>query len=104
MQAVEDDLNLPEALAVVWELMDDSKISAPDKLTTLKKCDTVLGLKLDEKITFTIPDSVEALKLERDEAREKKDWKKSDELRAKIEAAGYEVRDLPRGGSEVKPK
>ncbi len=101
--AVSDDLNMPQALAITWNLIDDDKVSDEDKLATIKKFDTVLGLKLDEEIHFEIPAEVQELLIERNKAREDKDWAKSDELRDKIDELGFEVHDLS-GGSEVRPK
>jgi len=101
--AINDDLNIPQALSITWEVMDDTEISDSDKLATIKKFDEVLGLDLDESITFEIPAKIQKLKAERDKARKEKDWKKSDELRTKIEKAGFMVKDGP-NGTEVQPK
>jgi cysteinyl-tRNA synthetase len=102
--AVNDDLNLPQALSVAWQLLDDSAVSDLDKLSTIKKMDTVLGLKLDESIEFQLPPQITQWILERNEARAKKDWAKADELRDKIEASGkWQVKDGP-GGTEVMPR
>jgi cysteinyl-tRNA synthetase len=102
-QAMEDDLNAPQALSIVWKLIDDEKISDGDKWTTLIKCDKVLGLRLDEEIQVEIPQEVLTLQLQRDEARKNKDFKTSDTLRAAIEAKGFTVKDLP-GGSTLIPQ
>ena len=101
--AINDDLNLPQALSIAWELIDDAKISDAEKLATIKKFDTVLGLNLDTPITFAIPAEVANLVAERDKARKEKDWGKSDELRAEIEKAGFIVKDGPKG-TEVQPQ
>ncbi|MBN1258676.1 cysteine--tRNA ligase [Candidatus Peregrinibacteria bacterium] len=105
--AVADDLNMPQALAVVWALMDDPRIKDADKLATVQEFDRVLGLKLTEPPGFKIPPEVAKLIVERDAARENKDWNKSDELRNKIESLGFKVKDLPdsqAGGTTVEPK
>jgi len=101
--AINDDFNIPQALSIAWEMMDDTQIPDADKLATIKKFDTVLGLNLDEPITFEIPTKIQKLVIDRDKARKEKDWKKSDELRAKIEKAGFIVKDAP-GGTEIQPK
>lgn len=101
--AINDDLNLPEALAVTWGLIDDPEISDTDKLATIQEFDKVLGLKLDEKPEFCIPDNIQKLIAERDKAREEKDWSKSDKLRDEIQEAGFVVKDGA-GGTEVEPK
>ena len=102
-EAVGDDLNVPQALGIAWELMDSDE-SDEDKLATIKKMDTVLGLKLDEPIEFELPPQITQWILERNEARDQKDWQKADEIRGKIEASGkWMVRDGT-GGTEVSPK
>ncbi|MBU1017867.1 cysteine--tRNA ligase [Patescibacteria group bacterium] len=102
--AINDDLNMPEALATAWELLDDPKISNADKLATIKKFDTVLGLKLDEPITFELPPQITQWIVERNEARDNKDWGKADEIRDKIQESGkWLVKDGP-SGTEVMPK
>lgn len=100
--AINDDLNLPQALALTWELVYADK-NPQVKKATLKEFDKVLGLKLDDEISFSIPDDVQQWIIERNKAREDKDWEKSDELRDKIEEAGFTIKD----GScdtEVRPK
>ena len=101
--AINDDLNMPQALSLAWELLDNPDISDADKLATIKKFDTILGLKLDEPITHAIPEEIQKLVTERDDARKEKNWKKSDKLRDKIEKAGFIVKDGP-NGTEVMPK
>ena len=94
-EAMNDDLNTPRALQVLWKLVRDK--SAKGKLRTIKKMDEVFGLKLLEKEKLDIPASVIKLVHERDEARKKKNWKKSDELRNKINKLGFSVDDTIEG-------
>jgi len=101
--SIADDLNMPQALAEIWGLIEDPKVSNKDKLSTILKFDEVLGLKLDEPIEFKVTNDVESLVLERDAARKAKDWKKSDELRANIEKEGFIVKDTSKG-TEIRPK
>ncbi|MFH1861363.1 MAG: cysteine--tRNA ligase, partial [bacterium] len=102
-EAVSDDLNVAQGLAIAWELVDDAEVPDADKLATIKKMDTVLGLKLNEPIEFELPPQITQWILERNEARELKDWKKADKIREKIEASGkWMVKDGP-GGTEVRP-
>jgi len=101
---ISDDLNMPQALAIAWELVDDESVSNMDKLSTVKKMDTVLGLKLDKPIEFELPPQITEWILERNKAREEKDWQKADEIRDKIQESGkWIVKDGP-GGTEVIPK
>ncbi|MBD3247627.1 cysteine--tRNA ligase [Candidatus Pacearchaeota archaeon] len=94
-KAMDDDLNTPKALQVLWKLARDKK--AHGKLQTIKKMDSVLGLKLLEEEKIKIPEKVQKLVKEREEAREEKNWKKSDDLRDKIEKLGYKVNDTDEG-------
>ena len=83
LKAVNDDLNMPQAMAVLNEMLK-SDISPADKLATALDFDTVLGLDLKSAITRNssekIPEKVQKLLEERKLARQNKDWKKSDEL------------------------
>ncbi len=100
---VNDDLNMPRALAVVWELV---KSALPDavKKATMLKFDAVLGLRLAEwrPAELEIPAEIVALAQQRQEARAAKRWQEADALRAQLKAAGYEVEDTP-AGPRVRP-
>lgn len=101
---ISDDLNIPKGLALCWEIIEDERLSKEDKLSTIKKIDQVLGLKLDEAIKFKLPPQVVQWLLERNEARNNKNWDLSDQLRKMIEASGrWGVKDGPEG-TEVFPR
>jgi cysteinyl-tRNA synthetase len=93
--AINNDLDMPKALQVLWKLVRDEK--AIGKYQTIKKMDEVFGLKLLEKEKIDIPDEVKKLAEERDNARKNKDWKKSDEMRDKIKKLGFVVNDTANG-------
>ena len=101
-QAINDDMNMPLALSVVWEAVKYPEKS-PKIAQLLKKFDTVLGIKIDEvqetKITQEILDLVE----ERKQARSDKNWSESDRLRDLIAEKGYIVKDT-KDGTEVLKK
>jgi cysteinyl-tRNA synthetase len=96
--AINDDLNMPQAMAVLNEMLK-SDISSDDKLATALEFDKVFGLKLKEPIQKKNEISNEVKKLvdEREIARKDKKWAKSDELRDKIKELGYEVKDTSEG-------
>lgn len=96
MAAVNDDLNTPQALAVVWELM---KSDYPDhaKKQSLLKFDEVLGLGLKAVPPLVIPQEVLNLLAEREQAREAKNWTKSDAVRQEILSRGFAVDDTELG-------
>ena len=103
-----DDLNVSKALAIVFEIISDGyKLKANGTLTPEKAGAIVRFLENDFNSIFevlplnkpqnNIPDEVAILLQERKKAREKKDWKRSDELREEIRALGFEVLDEKEG-------
>ncbi|MDO8517340.1 MAG: cysteine--tRNA ligase [Nanoarchaeota archaeon] len=94
-KVINDDLNMPQALAIFWELLRDKK--AEGKINTIKEMDKIFGLNLLEKEKEVIPKEIIQLAEEREEARKNKDWGKSDKLRVKIKEIGYEIKDMPSG-------
>lgn len=99
---INDDLNMPRALALTWDLNKSDLDDAVKKATVLR-FDEVLGLSLGEWEPAEVPDEIKALVRARDEARQARDWSRADALREEIEEAGYEVRDTPEG-AEVRKK
>lgn len=98
--AMEDDLNAPKALAVVWEVLRGKELTASEKIEFFKFADSILALDLfraPEVKEEKLPAEVEAILQERAAARKAKDYKKSDELRDKLAALGYRVKDTPQG-------
>ncbi len=96
LKYINDDLDLPQAVALAWELVADRDQDDADKRATLIDFDKVFGLKLDsipEVQTQEIPPEVQALVDTRNEARKEKDWTKADALRKEIEDRGYIVLD-----------
>jgi cysteinyl-tRNA synthetase len=95
---VNDDLNMPRAMALTWELAR-SNLPASTKRATLCEFDRVLGLRLAEwrPPQEDIPDGVMALVDQRQRARAKKHWTEADALRDQLAAAGYVVEDTPQG-------
>ncbi|MFA6271677.1 MAG: cysteine--tRNA ligase [Patescibacteria group bacterium] len=95
--AINDDLNMPKALALVWKIFKGS-LPAGAKKGTLLEFDKVLGLGLDklDQIEET-PKLVKNLATKREHARIAKDFTEADKLRAEIEAAGYIVTDTALG-------
>ncbi|MBI5221445.1 MAG: cysteine--tRNA ligase [Candidatus Magasanikbacteria bacterium] len=95
--AINDDLNIPKALAVVWDLINDSTLPSGAKKKSLVKFDEVLGLNLAKIIKEEVPAEVTALAQDRQKAREDKNFKQADLWRQKIEELGYRVEDTPLG-------
>ena len=101
-KAINDDLNMPLAMGVVWEVIRNDKKS-PKLAKLLLKFDSVLGLKIDEKekVKQEIPEEILELIKERKKARENKNWEESDRIRDLIKEKGYEIKDT-KEGTEVR--
>ena len=100
--AINDDLNMPRAMAVVQEMLK-SRISDAQKYSTILDFDRVLGLQLDRlDKAQALPEAVQRLVDARQQARQAKDFAASDQLRAEIEALGYQVQDTKDGMKVVK--
>ena len=100
-----DDLNIPRALALIWDLLKDNDVSDKEKYLLIVNFDTVLGLKLcaSKSVAEKIPQKVLDLAEKREEARKNKDWSLSDSLRDKINELGFDLADT-KTGFELKKK
>jgi cysteinyl-tRNA synthetase len=95
--AISDDLDMPAAMALVAELTRSSLAPAA-KAALLKRWDGVLGLDLGKTESQTaLPPGAERLLAQRDEARQAKDFRTSDELRDQLASLGVTVIDTPEG-------
>ena len=95
-EAINDDLNMPVAMSVVWEVAKTSKKSK--KLADLlKEFDKVLGLNIDFVQKEEVPEEIKELLEIRQKARENKDWAESDKIRDLIKEKGYIVKDSKEG-------
>jgi cysteinyl-tRNA synthetase len=112
-EAMDDDFNTPEAIAVLFELARDvnrHKDSDPDEAARLagllKKLAGILGLLQAEPDVFlreSVPaeedksgldgDAVEALIAARNQAREDRNWAEADRIRDELDAAGILLED-----------
>jgi cysteinyl-tRNA synthetase len=95
---INDDLNVPRALAVAWEVLRGDLPPAV-KRATLAKFDDVLGLRLAqwEPREEAAPPEVTAVAESRAAARKAKDWAEADRLRGELSALGWEMEDQPQG-------
>ena len=92
------DLNMPVAMSVVWDVIKNPKKSK--KLQNLLlKFDEVLGLDLKnyQKQENVLPEEIENLVQERNEARKNKNWADSDRIRDLLTEKGYIVKDSKEG-------
>ncbi len=93
--AINNDLDVPKALQVLWNLVKDKE--ATGKIQTIKKIDEIFSLDLLKKEKIQIPEKVRKFAEERQKTRNEKNWKKSDELREKINKEGYILEDTKEG-------
>ncbi len=103
LEAINDDLNMPLAMGVVWEIARN-EVKAKEWADLLLELDKVLALDLKNSKAYLeterkieLPEEIQKMIEERKIARENKDWAKSDDLREKIEQAGYSVKDTKEG-------
>ncbi len=101
-EAINDDMNMPEAIQVLLKLVKDEK--AKGKVKTIKKIDEVLCLKLLDKEEIKIPKEITNLVKEREEARKNKNFQKSDDIRDKIKELGFAILDSKDGVKVEKAK
>lgn len=99
LDAINQDINTPQALAVMWQMVEDEKMPTSARAQSLIKFDKVFGLGLEKYVgrKLEIPDEVSELLQQRDDARENKDWKESDRLRNLIKQKGFIVEDTNEG-------
>lgn len=112
-ERVNDDLDTPGALSILWEMVKDNTLTPADIRAGLVEIDSVLGLgfgTLDASVTAAFrrkfghvitlenaPAEIRTLIVTREAARAAKDWKRSDEIRDEIAKLGFSVEDTPEG-------
>ncbi len=100
-EKINDDLNMPEAMAVLWEAVKDSSLNDVEKLHILYDFDKVFGLGL-ESLNLNdgdseIPEEIKKLAEDRTKAKSEKDFKKADEIRELVKQKGYDISDSKDG-------
>jgi cysteinyl-tRNA synthetase len=92
MEAVNDDLNTPKALAVLWEMLK-SNIPSGDKYDLAMSFDEILGLKLGESKSIEVPENIKNLIIEREKLRSEGKYTEADQIREQIQKLGFKVSD-----------
>jgi cysteinyl-tRNA synthetase len=97
-EQVNNDLNMPRALAVTWDLIR-SDLSNSTKKATLEMFDRVLGLNLTgwKPQEEVVAEDITRLLEKRQKARVRKNWAEADAIREQINAAGYQIKDTSEG-------
>lgn len=94
---INDDLNMPRALALIWEIIEDKNLSNSEKYALLIDFDKIFGFSLKEIRKEKIPKEVVVLTKERERYRLQKNWQKADEIRKRIQKLGFQVEDTKKG-------
>jgi cysteinyl-tRNA synthetase len=110
-EALDDDLNISAALGFLFETiretnraMDRNELDAASAKVWLdwwKRINNVLDLEMETEAA--VPAEVAQLAKDRENARREKKWQQSDELRERISALGWEVRDT-KDGQKLTPR
>jgi cysteinyl-tRNA synthetase len=101
-EEINDDLNTPKAIALMWEVLKSKDLTNPEKYYLLLEFDKVFGLKISDIKEVKVPREIKKLIKERKEARDNKEWEKSDKIRDKIEEKGYQIKDTSEGVKVIK--
>ena len=104
LEAINDDLNIPQAMGIVWEIIRKTEKSK-DYATLLEQFDQVLGLDLvhaeeylkTQNAEVVMDEEVKQLVEKREQARKEKNWALSDEIRDLLQQKGYIVKDTKEG-------
>ncbi|HXR64506.1 MAG TPA: cysteine--tRNA ligase [Ktedonobacteraceae bacterium] len=111
LEAVENDLNFPRAMALVWEMLRASELDATNKVRLLLDFDRILGFglrdyllseeperKLDPRTYLAaVPVEIAAQVETRQALRQQQRFAEADQIRASLATAGYTLRDTRRG-------
>jgi len=91
--AVNDDLNLPKAIATTWAVINNKKVPDKEKVYLLLRFDNIFGFNLRKLKSKSIPFRIKRLAEKRLKARLKKDFQTADKLRKMLKSKGYEIED-----------
>ena len=97
LTAINDDLNTPKSLAILWRAIKDENLSSLSKKQLLLEFDSVLGLGLKNIKKNKIPLNIKSIAAERAKLRANQQFIQADLLRKKIEGLGYIVEDTAYG-------
>lgn len=99
LESINDDLNSPKALAVLWEVLRDKQLGSVEKVKLAEDFDKVLGIGIKDmkEERFEVSDEVKKLIEEREKARAEKDFDKADKIRDELKEKGIELIDTKEG-------
>ena len=97
MKACNSDLNIPQGLAILWEVVKDSKLGSKEKYSLILEFDKVLGLNLNKIKREYLTPKIYSLIKKREKARKEKNWKLADEIRKELNKRGVIIEDTEKG-------
>jgi len=95
-EKISDDFNTPQALSLIYEVLESS-LEERVKRATVLDFDKVLGLKLDEYKIEDIPEEITKIAQDRQLARKSKNFEESDRLRDEALKIGFQIKDTNEG-------
>ena len=99
LEAINDDLNIPVAMSVIWDVVKNPNKSK-ELANLLLEFDKVLGVdiqKENNKKEIELPEEINELLEKRKQAIEEKNWALSDKIREELKEKGYAVKDTKEG-------
>lgn len=98
LDAINNDLNMPQALAILWNMLKDGALGKKTKYNLALKFDEVFGLDLKNIKEDTVDTKKFQEKLNlREQYRQNKEWDKADQIRDELKTRGYEIVDTDEG-------
>jgi cysteinyl-tRNA synthetase len=94
---IQDELNAPKALGLMWQMIKDKKVSDEEKYATLLDFDKVFGFNLGKVKKPEIGKEIKKMAQLREKYRKEKQWQKADEIRKEVEKNGYLIEDTNQG-------
>jgi cysteinyl-tRNA synthetase len=108
MTALNNDLDTPQAVAILFEITKDTTLTNGEKLATIRAIDAILQIGLSDDrddalfalgvlAPEAIPDDINELVQSRELARIARNWIESDRIRTELNIRGYSIEDTPQG-------
>ncbi len=97
LETINNDLDMPGALALTWQVVKEEKLSSGEKYRLLLEFDKILGLGLSEVEELEVPQEVKQLVQKREELRKEKKFDEADAVRREINSLGFEIEDTGQG-------
>jgi len=97
LEFINDDLNIPRALSLAWQVSRDKNLSQREKYFLLSDFDKIFGLRLNKVKPLKISKQVQKLLKKREVLRKEKKWQEADKIREQIQKLGYLIEDTPKG-------